>query len=76
MSEHITKIVEVEYRETDFMAEIRKIMLQRGTGQMTLNMSEGRICSVVWREKQREYILPNGTGNGHSKKRLDMVPTG
>jgi hypothetical protein len=60
MSECKRTIRETEYRDTDFMAEIRKIMVQRGTGEMVLNMSQGRICSIVWREKTTEVAGVNG----------------
>ena len=60
MSTKITKITETEHRDTDLMAEIRKVMARGGTGQMVLNMSQGRICSVVWREKTYEVAGTNG----------------
>lgn len=72
MSTRKTIITETEHRETDFMAEIRKIMVQRGTGEMVLNMSQGRICSVVWREKTTEVAGVNG----NLKLSLDRVAAG
>ena len=69
MSDKKTTIVETEYRDGDMMEKVRSKMLERRTGQLILNLGQGRISSVIWREKQAE----SSNGNGHKHFALDMA---
>jgi hypothetical protein len=71
MSEKKTTFVEEMYdaRDVEPMVVVRRIMLERGTGQLTLNLGEGRINSIVWRRK----IVESSNGNGHQKNSLDTA---
>lgn len=55
---------ETEYREMNLMDVIRRIMMEGRTGQLTLHLSQGRVCSCVLREKVFN-------GNGHKKNFVD-----
>lgn len=69
MSERKTMFVEVEYRDGDMMEKVRSKMLERRTGQLVLNLGQGRISSVVWRER----LTQSENGNGHEKNLVDKV---
>ena len=45
--------VETEFREEPLTA-IRMVMASHGTGQMILNVSQGTVVSVKWRERAHE----------------------
>ena len=47
--------VETEFRE-DPLTAIRMIMASHSTGQMILNVSQGTLISVKWRERRAEEI--------------------
>ena len=56
---------EAIFRETDFhdanlVDTIRRLMMERRTGELRIRMSQGRVCSLLLREK-----ISNGNGNGN-----------
>ena len=61
-----TLIRETEYREANLMEVIRRLMIEGKTGQCVLNIAQGRVYSVIMREKVSES---NGNGNGHNGPR-------
>ena len=48
-----TAFVETEFREEPLTA-IRMVMASHGTGQMILNVSQGTVVSVKWRERSAQ----------------------
>lgn len=59
----VTLTREEEFRETDLMGVIRRLMREGRTGQMILDMSQGRVLAVRMREIQKslDSQRTNGT---------------
>jgi hypothetical protein len=52
------EFIETEFRDEPLTA-IRMVMQSHATGQMVLNVSQGTVVSVKWREKVTE-TTPHG----------------
>lgn len=50
---------ETDFHESNLVDTIRRLMMERRTGELRIHMSQGRVCSLLLREK-----ISNGNGNG------------
>jgi hypothetical protein len=55
----------------DPIAALKMIMSSKSTGQIVMNVSQGTVCSVVWRERKVEAV-PDSTAP--AEKLLDNHP--
>jgi hypothetical protein len=69
MSTRRTVYVEDEFRDQDLLVTVHKILTHGHTGQIILNCSQGRVTSVVKREKTVE----RENANGQSQNSLDSI---
>lgn len=53
----------------DPVSALKTIMASKSTGQIVMNVSQGTVCSVVWRERRVEQTVPDTTAP--SEKVLD-----
>lgn len=65
------KWIETEFRE-DPLSAIRQVMASHATGQLILNVSQGTVCSVKWRERATE---PENSLDRDTPKRSTLSPT-
>ena len=56
-----TTFKETEYSDTDLMSEIKRIMLDGTTGQLVLNLKQGRLMSFTLREKFIKRHTPDNS---------------
>jgi len=48
--------------DCDPMSAIKQVMASKQSGQLVLNVSQGTVCAVVWREKKSIVeVLPKTT---------------
>jgi len=51
--------------------EVKRILSSKSSGQLVLNVSQGTVCNVVWRERK----IPTVTASvGTSENVLDSTP--
>ena len=51
---HVKQWVEVEYRENPYSA-VKQILASHATGQLVLNVAQGTLVSVKWRERVEKH---------------------
>jgi hypothetical protein len=59
-----TIIRETDFHDSNLVDTIRRLMMERRTGELRIHMSQGRVCSLMLREK-----ISNGNGNGNGAEK-------
>jgi hypothetical protein len=64
-----------EWVETTFdgdpMEAVKRVMSSKSSGQLVLNLSQGTVCSVTWRERQGSTVP---VSDAPAKNCLDSAP--